>query len=168
MSLHDEKAAALTEILTATGEEIGWKGGTLHALISDNPLSQDLGLGGFNAKGDCTMKVPRSELGADRPKLGETVAFRPRTPSAPLHFSSPPPVACSPWPRPRFHPASLAPYNPAGCRITQPLAGRLRVVHCGPLGPRVQPVSKRNPATEQNTCPRFAHTVIHSPSPEFP
>jgi hypothetical protein len=76
MSLHDEKAAALTEILTATGEEIGWKGRTLHGLVSDNPLSQDLGLGGFNAKGDCTMKVLRSELGAERPKLGERIEFQ--------------------------------------------------------------------------------------------
>ena len=73
MSLHDEKAAALAEVLAATGEEIVWKGRTLHALVSDNPLSQDLGLGGFEAKGDCTMKVLRSELGADRPKLGETL-----------------------------------------------------------------------------------------------
>jgi hypothetical protein len=66
MSLHDEKAAALAEVLTATSEEIVWKGRTLHALVSDNPLSQDLGLGGFDAKGDCTMKVLRSELGANQ------------------------------------------------------------------------------------------------------
>ena len=76
MSLHDEKAAALAEVLAATGEEIGWKGRTLHALVSDNPLSQDLGLGGFEAKGDCTMKVLRSALGAERPKLGEKVEFQ--------------------------------------------------------------------------------------------
>ena len=76
MSLHDEKFAALTEILAATGETVLWKGRTLHALVSDNPLSQDLGLGGFEAKGDCTMKVLRSELGSDRPRLGETVGFQ--------------------------------------------------------------------------------------------
>ncbi len=76
MSLHDEKAAALAEVLAATGEEIVWKGGTLHALVSENPLSQDLGLGGFDAKGDCTMKVLRSALGTDRPKLGEMLAFQ--------------------------------------------------------------------------------------------
>ena len=79
MSLHDEKAAALAEVLAATGEPIVWKGRTLHALVSDNPLSQDLGLGGFSAKGDCTMKVLRSELGTDRPKLGETVEFQDTT-----------------------------------------------------------------------------------------
>lgn len=73
MSLHDEKAAALAEILAATGEEIIWKGRTLRALVSDNPLSHDLGLGGFEAKGDCTMKVLRSDLGDDRPGLGERV-----------------------------------------------------------------------------------------------
>ena len=76
MSLHDEKAAALAEVLAATGEEIVWNGRTLHALVSDNPLSQDLGLGGFSTKGDCTVKILRSELGADRPKFGETVAFQ--------------------------------------------------------------------------------------------
>ena len=76
MSLHNEKAAALAEVVAATGEEIVWKGQTFHALVSDNPLSQDLGFGGFEAKGDCTMKVLRSELGADRPKLGETLAFQ--------------------------------------------------------------------------------------------
>jgi hypothetical protein len=48
-------------------------------LVPITPLSQDLGLGGFAAKGDCTMKVLRSELGADRPKLGETVAFQDTT-----------------------------------------------------------------------------------------
>ena len=76
MSLHDEKAAALAEVLAASGEQIVWKGRTLHALVSDNPLSHDLGLGGFEAKGDCTMKVLRSELGAERPNLGETVTFQ--------------------------------------------------------------------------------------------
>ena len=42
MSLHDERAAALAELLAATGEETVWKLRTLHALISDNPLSHDL------------------------------------------------------------------------------------------------------------------------------
>jgi len=76
MSLHDEKAAALAEVPAATGEQIVWKERTLHALVSDNPLRHDLGLGGFEAKGDSTMKVLRSELGADRPKLGERVEFQ--------------------------------------------------------------------------------------------
>jgi hypothetical protein len=49
MSVHDEKAAALAEVLAATGEEIVWKGRTLHALVSDNPLSQNPSLGGFDA-----------------------------------------------------------------------------------------------------------------------
>ena|SRR5687767_15060663 len=76
MLLHEEKAAALAEVLEATGEGIVWEGRILHALVSDNPLSHDLGLGGFEAKGACTMKVLRSELGADRPKLGERVEFQ--------------------------------------------------------------------------------------------
>jgi hypothetical protein len=36
---------------------------------------QDLSLGGFDAKGDCTMKVLRSEFGAERPRLGDAVGF---------------------------------------------------------------------------------------------
>jgi hypothetical protein len=76
MSLHDEKAAALAEVLAATGEAIVWKGQTYQALVSDNPLSHDLGLGGFDSKGDCTIKILRSALGADRPKLGERVEFQ--------------------------------------------------------------------------------------------
>jgi hypothetical protein len=75
MSLHDEKAAALAEVLAASGEDVIWKGRTLRALVSDNPLSHDLGIGGFEAKGDCTMKVLRAELGPDRPRLGEIVQF---------------------------------------------------------------------------------------------
>jgi hypothetical protein len=76
MSLHDEKAAALAEILAATGEEIVWKGRTLPALISDNPLSHDLALGGFVTKGDCTIKIPRGAFTAERPKLGEEIQFQ--------------------------------------------------------------------------------------------
>ena len=75
MSLHDEKAAALAEVLAATGEPIVWKGKTLHALVSDNPLSHDLALGGFVAKGDCTIKIPRAAFTDDKPKLGEEIKF---------------------------------------------------------------------------------------------
>ena len=97
MLLHDEKTAALAEVLAASGEVIVWKGRTLYALVSDNPLSQDLELGGVDASraerdslpqaarraapegagdGDCAMKMLRSELGADRPKLSETLVFQ--------------------------------------------------------------------------------------------
>ena len=75
MSLHDEKAAALTEILTATGEPVLWKGRTLQALITDNPLNQELALGGFEAKGNCTIKIPRSAFPDERPKLGDPIEF---------------------------------------------------------------------------------------------
>ena len=76
MSLHDEKSAALAEILAATGEPVVWKGQTYQALVTDNPLSQDLGLGGFDAKGDCTIKIPRVAFTNERPKLGERVEFQ--------------------------------------------------------------------------------------------
>ena len=75
MSLHDEKAAALSEILAATGETVVWKGGTYQALVTDNPLNQDLALGGFEAKGNCTIKIPRSAFTDERPKLGDPIEF---------------------------------------------------------------------------------------------
>ena len=75
MSLHDEKAAALTEILAATGEPVLWKGRTFQALITDNPLNQELALGGFEAKGNCTIKIPRSAFTDERPKLGDPIEF---------------------------------------------------------------------------------------------
>lgn len=50
MSLHHEKAAALTEILAATGEEIVWKRRTLQALVSDNPLIREAALFPQNTK----------------------------------------------------------------------------------------------------------------------
>lgn len=58
------------------GEPVVWKGQTYNALISDNPLSQDLGLGGFESKGDCTVKIPRAAFATERPKLGERVEFQ--------------------------------------------------------------------------------------------
>ena len=75
MSLQDEKAAALTEILAATGEPVVWNGETYQALATDNPLSQDLALGGFEAKGNCTIKIPRSAFPDERPKLGDPIEF---------------------------------------------------------------------------------------------
>ena len=75
MSLHDEKAAALSEILTATGEPVVWKGRTFQALVTDNPLNQELAIGGFEAKGNCTIKIPRSAFTDERPKLGDPIEF---------------------------------------------------------------------------------------------
>lgn len=76
MSLHEEKAAALAEILAVTGEPVVWKGRTFHALVTDNPLSHELALGGFAAKGDCTIKIPRAAFTDERPKLGEEIQFQ--------------------------------------------------------------------------------------------
>jgi len=42
--------------------------------VSDKPLSQHLGLCGFDATGDYTMKVLRSELDADRPQARPTAS----------------------------------------------------------------------------------------------
>ena len=63
-------------MLAEMGEPIVWKGQTFNALISENPLSQDLGLGGFESKGDCTIKIPRAAFTGERPRLGERVEFQ--------------------------------------------------------------------------------------------
>jgi hypothetical protein len=73
MPLKDEKAAALAEMLAEIGEPVVWKGRTFQAFVTDNPLSHELALGGFEAKGDCTIKIPRSAFSADRPKLDEKI-----------------------------------------------------------------------------------------------
>src|SRR5438132_13947723 len=73
MSIHDEKASALAEVLNEIGEPVVWKGRTFQALVSDNPLSHELALGGFDTKGDCTIKIPRASLTGDKPKLGERI-----------------------------------------------------------------------------------------------
>ena len=75
MALKDEKATALTEMLAEIGEPVIWKEQTYQALVSDNPLNQDLALGGFETKGNCTIKIPRSAFTDDRPKLGEPIEF---------------------------------------------------------------------------------------------
>ena len=76
MSLQDEKAAALTEILAAPGEPVVWQGQTYQALVTDNPLSLELALGGFVAKGDCTMKIPRAAFTDGKPKIGDPIQFQ--------------------------------------------------------------------------------------------
>jgi hypothetical protein len=75
MSLEDEKAAALTESVAATGEPVIWKGQTFQSLVTDNPLDQELVLGGFAAKGNCTIKIPRSAFTDERPRLGDPIEF---------------------------------------------------------------------------------------------
>src|SRR5438874_10159992 len=75
MSMPEEKAAALNEMLAEMGESVVWKGQTFQALVSDNPLNQELALGGFEAKGNCTIKIPRSAFTDERPKLGDPIEF---------------------------------------------------------------------------------------------
>ena len=75
MSLHDEKFAALTEIIAASGEPVRWKGRALQALVNDNPLDETLALGGFEAKGNCTIKIPRSAFSNERPRFGDSIEF---------------------------------------------------------------------------------------------
>ena len=75
MSLHEEKAAALAEVLDAMGEEVVWKGQTYRGLVTDNPISHELAFGGFEARGDCTVKIPRLAFTGSLPKLDDRLDF---------------------------------------------------------------------------------------------
>lgn len=75
MSIKDEMAADAAEILAEIGEPVTWKGRTYPALVTDPTASEDLNLGGFAGTGDFTVKIMRSALGSERPKLGEIIVF---------------------------------------------------------------------------------------------
>lgn len=75
MSIKDEMAADAAEILAEIGEPVTWKGRTYPALVTDPAVGEDLGLGGFAGTGDFTVKIMRSALGSERPKLGEIIVF---------------------------------------------------------------------------------------------
>ena len=79
MSLHDEKFAALTEIIAATGEPVLWKGRTFQALVTDNPLDQTLVLGGFEAKA-CEATDDSGHFAAQETAPDSPVASRASTP----------------------------------------------------------------------------------------
>ena len=57
------------------GEEVVWKGQTYRALVADNSIGHELALGGFEARGDCTVKIPRAAFSGPRPQLDERVDF---------------------------------------------------------------------------------------------
>lgn len=75
MTLEDEKASDLAEILAEIGEPVTWNGNTYPALVSDPTIGEDLGPGGFTGTGDFTVKILCSALGDTRPKLGEIIGF---------------------------------------------------------------------------------------------
>jgi hypothetical protein len=76
VSIRDEKAADLAEILVEIGEEVTWEGEVYRALISEPMLSQELEIGGFAGTGDFTIKIPRAAFGDVAPKLGDLLGFQ--------------------------------------------------------------------------------------------
>jgi len=75
MSLKDEKAADLAQLLDEVGEPVEWNGQTYKALVSDPAIGEHLEIGGFTGTGEFTIKIPRSAFGTRFPKLGEIVEF---------------------------------------------------------------------------------------------
>jgi hypothetical protein len=76
MTLREEKAADLANILDVVGEPVIWQGNTYQALISEPTISQELNVGGFTETGDFTIKIMRSALTGATPQLGELIGFQ--------------------------------------------------------------------------------------------
>ncbi len=75
MSLKDEKAADLAQVLDAIGETVTWNGQSFRALVFDPAIGEELNLGGFTGTGDFTIKIMRAAFDGPLPKLGEIVGF---------------------------------------------------------------------------------------------
>ena len=79
MPLHDEKSAALDEMLSEVGEPVVWNGRTLKAIITSVESSGTLQIGGFGEEYDFTVKIAKAALGGARPKPNEPVQFDGKT-----------------------------------------------------------------------------------------
>lgn len=79
MSLKTEKAADIAEILADIGEPVVWDGKTFHAIITSVDQSDTLQIGGFAEEYDFTVKIPKSALGRERPKINDPIRFDEKT-----------------------------------------------------------------------------------------
>ena len=79
MPLHDEKSAALDEMLSEVGEPVVWNGRTLKAIITSVESSGTLQIGGFGEEYDFTVKIAKAALGGTRPKPNEPLQFDGKT-----------------------------------------------------------------------------------------
>ena len=75
MSLKEEKANDLAGIVAEIGEPVVWNGRTYKAIITALELSDTLQIGGFGENYDFTVKIAKSALGKDRPKLNDPIEF---------------------------------------------------------------------------------------------
>lgn len=74
MSIYDEMAADAGGLFSEFGKEVVLGGRTLHALISEPQETLELGVGGFTASGNFTVKLLRNNLSAI-PQNGQTLAY---------------------------------------------------------------------------------------------
>jgi hypothetical protein len=74
MSIHDEIAADAEEILLEFGKPILLEGMPLRALISEPQETLELGVGGFTASGNFTVKLLRHQL-SQVPKIGAKLIY---------------------------------------------------------------------------------------------
>lgn len=75
MSLFDQFASDLSEVIGDFGKPVIWNGQTLAALVAEPELSQSLGIGGYTDEVRFTAKFLRSAFSDRLPRLGETVTF---------------------------------------------------------------------------------------------
>ena len=75
MPLPPEIAADIEAILAEFGEPITWNNQTLTALVSEAPVGETPGLGGWVEQGDLTVKLLRSQIQGDLPVVGQTLRF---------------------------------------------------------------------------------------------
>ena len=75
MSLFDQFASDLAEVIGDFGKPVMWNGQTLSALVAEPELSQSLGIGGYTDEVRFTAKFLRSAFTERFPRIGETATF---------------------------------------------------------------------------------------------
>ncbi|PTX92094.1 hypothetical protein DB346_24410 [Verrucomicrobia bacterium LW23] len=76
MSLRDEKAADLAEILTDIGEAVLYKGQPVSALVTTPAMALALDIGGIGEACDFVVKVARTAVAFDPPAIGDRIEFQ--------------------------------------------------------------------------------------------
>jgi hypothetical protein len=75
MSLREEKAADLAQLLQEIGEPVAWNGTTYQALVTAAVFSQEFVVGGFADAADFAVKIPLAVFPDQRPEHGDRMMF---------------------------------------------------------------------------------------------
>ena len=74
MSIYNEMAGDLAQILDEFGKRVTFEGRELSALVSEPQETLELGAGGFTASGNFMVKLLRHDLAA-LPRIGQQVTY---------------------------------------------------------------------------------------------